>query len=325
MSKPEPNLIPDFRTVLRKRDKSHWFAVIQAFFVTILWSSSWVIIKFGLQEEEIPPIIFAGLRYSLASLILIGIVLLNSIHRMVLKSLSTKWWMRLVGYGLLFYTITQGTQFIGLSLLPAITVSLLLNFTTIFVVIFAIYFLREIPNIKQVIFIGLALMGVYLYFFPTNLSDLNRLGIFIVVVGVLANALSSILGRSINKTQQLSPLVVTTVSMAIGSVFLLISGLIVDGFPSLTSRGLFYIFWLSILNTALAFTIWNKVMQSLSALEITIINSTMLPQITILALIFLGEVPTPRDWIGILMIFVAALFIQIFRTPQQNNETKLSE
>jgi len=307
-----------FRAFLQKIDKSHWIAVFQALFVTLLWSSSWVIIKFGL--KELPPLIFAGLRYSIASLILLGAVLLIPEQRMALKSLSPTWWRRLVGYGILFFTFTQGTQFIGLALLPAITVSLLLNFATIFVVIFAILFLQEIPNKKQLFFIGLALVGVYIYFYPTNLSEYSNLGILIVLIGVITNALSSILGRTINKTQELSPLLVTTVSMSIGSLFLLGSGFIVDGFPPLTCLGLFYVLWLSIFNTAIAFTLWNKAMQRLRAIEITIINSTMLPQITVLALVFLGELPTLFDWIGIFLIFISALFVQLFHMQIKTRE-----
>ncbi|MFX1482391.1 MAG: EamA family transporter, partial [Promethearchaeota archaeon] len=48
-------------------------AVLEALFVTVLWSSSFVIIKFGL--NEIPPLTFAGLRYSIASIILMTLIL----------------------------------------------------------------------------------------------------------------------------------------------------------------------------------------------------------------------------------------------------------
>ena len=47
----------------------HFTAVFQALFVTFLWSTSWVLIKIGL--EDIPALTFAGLRYGLASLCLL--------------------------------------------------------------------------------------------------------------------------------------------------------------------------------------------------------------------------------------------------------------
>lgn len=44
-------------------------ALLTAVFVTFLWSSSWVLIKVGL-AARLPPVSFAGLRYSLAVLCL---------------------------------------------------------------------------------------------------------------------------------------------------------------------------------------------------------------------------------------------------------------
>ena len=44
-------------------------AILQAVFVTFLWSTSWVLIKRNI--SEIPPLTFAGLRYSIAFLILL--------------------------------------------------------------------------------------------------------------------------------------------------------------------------------------------------------------------------------------------------------------
>ena len=54
---------------------SHRVAILQALFVTFLWSTSWVFIKFGL--EEIPSLLFAGLRYFMAFTILFTYLLLR--------------------------------------------------------------------------------------------------------------------------------------------------------------------------------------------------------------------------------------------------------
>ena len=44
-------------------------AILQALLVTLLWSSSWILVKQNIQS--IPPLTFAGLRYTLAFLLLI--------------------------------------------------------------------------------------------------------------------------------------------------------------------------------------------------------------------------------------------------------------
>lgn len=306
-----PSQQPDFVRVQYKW--KHWLAVLQAFFVTVLWSSSFVIIKFGLQE--IPPLIFAGLRYTIAALILLFATLLHPRQRAALKSLNRRWWGLLGLYGIVYYTITMGTQFIGLALLPAITVSFILNFTTILVVLLGFLFLHERPTLKQLLLIVVALVGTGFYFFPLDLPSAALFGILIIIISLIANSFSAILGRAVNREGTIPPLLVTSISMIIGTIFLLVSGLLVDGLPTLTPFGLLIVLWLAIVNTALTFTLWNNAMRYLRALEITIINSTMMAQIAILALVFLGEAPTLLDWIGIILVMVAAMLIQIYRRP----------
>ncbi|MFW9935873.1 MAG: DMT family transporter [Candidatus Thorarchaeota archaeon] len=308
---------------VRKIDTTYWLAVLAAFFVTILWSSSFVIIKFGL--VEIPPLIFAGLRYILAAIILLSASLAIPSHRKEIRTLPKIWWRRLIIYGLVYYTITMGTQFIGLALLPALTVSFILNFTTILVVIFAFFVLQETPNRKQIILVFIALLGAYFYFWPVDILTSSLFGILVVVISLVANALAAIIGRGINRSQEISALVVTAISMTIGAIFLLVAGFITTPIIVLSPWGIITILWLAIVNTALAFTLWNKAMQRLSALETTIINSTMLAQIAILALFFLGEIPTLIDWIGILLVMVAAMLIPLLRTRKAISTTKKKE
>lgn len=59
-------------------DRSRGRAILSAVFVTMLWSSSWVLIRFGLDSEALRPITFAGLRYSLASVVLWAVVVARS-------------------------------------------------------------------------------------------------------------------------------------------------------------------------------------------------------------------------------------------------------
>src|SRR5512134_1770611 len=123
----------------------HITAVLQAVFVTVLWASSWVLIKFGLRAD-LPALTFAGLRYTLAFLCLVPFVLLRSRHRIAIKLLTRRDWSRLAWLGFIFYTLTQGSQFLSLAYLPAATVSLLLNLTPLIVGLFGIVFLREHPS-----------------------------------------------------------------------------------------------------------------------------------------------------------------------------------
>jgi drug/metabolite transporter (DMT)-like permease len=295
---------------MSKKIPPHFGAALQALLVTFLWSTSWVFIKFGL--ADIPPLTFAGLRYTLAFLCLLPLALRSS-HLTPLRRLSKWGWLRLIGLGLLFYTLTQGAQFVGLAYLPAITVNLLLSFTIIVVSLLGVILLAERPTLLQWGGVGLYLSGAVFYFYPASFPAGQVFGLIVVMIGVLANALSAILGRYVNRAGDVSPLAVTVVSMGLGAAVLLAIGLVSQGLPPLSLLNWAIIGWLAVVNTAFAFTLWNHTLRILSAMESSLINNTMMIQIPILALLFLGEQITWRGGIGLILAGVGILIVQLRR------------
>lgn len=287
---------------------THLKSILLAIFVTFLWSTSFVIIKKGL--SEIPPLTFAGLRYSFAFVCLLPFLFIRK-NKAVLKNLERKDWIKLILLGILFYAFTQGTQFIGLSLLPAVTVSLWLNFTPLVVAVLAIFLIKEFPGRLQWAGVILFLSGILTYFYPVSLTEEYSLGLIVMTIGVLANSSSAVLGRSVNSEARINPVIVTVISMGIGSIILLIAGIIIQGLPAVSPQNIFYLLWLAVLNTALAFTIWNFTLQTLSAMESSIINGTMLLQITVLAWIFLGENISFKEGLGMLIASTGAVLVQL--------------
>ena len=287
---------------------SHLSAILLALLVTFLWSTSFVIIKIGL--VEIPPLTFAGLRYTIAFICLLPFAFTKT-NSSIIKKLNKKDWWKLILLGFLFYAFTQGTQFIGLSLLPAVTVSLWLNFTPLIVAFMAILFLNEFPTKLQWIGVLIFIIGIFTYFFPVEINQIQTTGLIVMTIGVFANAASAVLGRNINREAKINPFVVTVVSMGIGSIILLITGLTIQGIPSISFQNLLFLLWLAIVNTALAFTIWNFTLRTLSAMESSIINGTMLIQIAVLAWLFLDEFISLKEGIGMLMAAAGVLLVQL--------------
>jgi len=128
---------------------------------------------------------------------------------------------------------------------------------------------------------------------------------------MLTNAVSAVLGRRINHKENIPPLIVTTVSMGFGAAILLAAGTITQGIPHLTVENLTVIIWLALVNTAFAFTLWNHTLRSLPAMESSIINSTMLIQIALLAWLVLGEELTGKEWLGLILVGAGVLVVQI--------------
>jgi drug/metabolite transporter (DMT)-like permease len=294
-------------------------AVAQALLVTFLWSTSWVLIKIGLQD--LPALTFAGLRYMLAFICLLPIALQPK-NRSHFRKLSRSDWSGLLVLGILFIAVTQGAQFLGLAYLPADTTSLLLNFTSPLVALLGMAFLAEVPTWLQWGGMGLFIAGILIYFYPIHIPDAQVFGFMVVTIGVLANAISAILGRGVNRSGRIPPLIVTVTSMGIGAILLLISGIGLQGLPALSLANWAIIAWLALVNTAFAFTLWNHTLRTLTAMESSIINGTMLIQIAILAWIFLEETLTPQAILGMLLGALGAMAVQLRPKQPQPQEAQ---
>jgi drug/metabolite transporter (DMT)-like permease len=287
--------------------RSHLIPILQALLVTVLWSTSWVLIKFGL--KDIPALTFAGLRYTIAFLVLAMVVLSSQELRKSLRSLSRSNWLQLITLGLVFYALTQGAMFVAIEHLPAISLSLILSFTPAVVALMAIPWLGERPRRVQWIGMSLFLLGVMIYFAPFQVS-LKVAGVAAGITCLLANAISTLMGRAINRRQDLHPLGVTVVSMGVGSLALLVVGLATQGLPRLDAGSWGIILWLAVVNTAFAFTLWNHTQRRLTAVESSIINNTMTIQIAILAWLFLGETLNAKGIAGLTLAVVGVLLVQ---------------
>jgi drug/metabolite transporter (DMT)-like permease len=284
-------------------------AILIAVLVTFLWSTSWVLIKIGL-KSDLPALSFAGLRYFTAVLCLAPFVLFNPRERAILKSLSRRDWLQLSWLGLLMIAVAQGAQFVSLSYLPTVVVSLLLNLSPIAVGWLSLSQAHEHPTTLQWVGILFSALGTLIYFLPFSMPQAALIGFLAALVGLLSNAYATLLSRGINKQQHFSPLVVTFVSMGIGSPLMLLGGWLTGGLghPSATDWAI--IGWLAVVNTALAFTLWNYIQRTLNAVEISILNSLMLPQIAILAWVFLGESISVKGLIGLALVVLGTVLVQ---------------
>lgn len=285
--------------------------VLLALFVVFLWATSWVLIKMGLQE--IPALTFAGLRYGLAFLFLLPFAMRIQ-RRPSAVRLTRHMWGQLIILGLLLYALTQGAVFLALAYLPAVTTNLLWSFSTVVVALFGVVWLAEHPTRFQWSGIVLATLGALIYFYPASLPQGYQVGLAVSVIGVLANAGSVIFGRKINRARELHPLLVTAASMGIGALVLLTAGIAMQGLPSIGLTGWVIIAWLALVNTAVAFTLWNYTLQTLSATESSIINGTMLIWIPILAVVFLDEQVTGKELLGLIAAGIGTLIVQL-RSP----------
>jgi drug/metabolite transporter (DMT)-like permease len=291
----------------------HSRALGQGLFVTFLWATSWVLIKIGLQE--IPPLTFAGLRYGLAALLLLPLAARRG-HLAPLQHAPRRLWLGLALLGLVYYTLTQGAMFVTLAYLPAITTNLIMSFSTALVALLAGLSLGERTLPGQWGGIALAALGAFIFFYPVPAGGAPLIGIAAALIALGANVTSSLLGRGVNRSEQLHPLAVTAVTMSFGACLLLLAGVLTQGLPEIGLTGWLIIAWLAVVNTAFAFTLWNHTLRTLSAVESSMINGTMMIHIPILAVVFLGETLTWRSVAGLALVGIGTVIVQWRRRGQ---------
>ena len=294
--------------------RQHALAVLQGLLVALLWSTSWILAKIGLDDLGLEPLSFAGLRYALAAAILLpfGIRAMRAAHGT--EPLSGRHLARVAGYGLLFVAIAQGAQFASLAVLPATAVSLILASIPAWVAIIALAGRAERPTAGQLAGIGLLTAGAVLYFGPFELEPGAGIGLVAAALCVAAAAVSSHLGRGLARdvAHRLGgPIGITAASMAVGGVALLAVGVALEGWPELDWAGWAIVAWLAVVNTAFAFTLWNHTLRTLTAVESSVVNNTMTIQIAILAVVFLGERLDALQLAGLLLAAIGAAAVQL--------------
>ena len=206
------------------------FALLEALLVTVIWSSTFVVVKFGL--ETLGPLTIAGLRYSLGAIALAPFLLLKRKER---KSIPKDLWPRLVLIGISSYTIGNGALFWGLKYIPATTGSFLMGLIPLLVMFGGMIFLKEIPTKWQGFGVFISLVGSFV-FFSGGLKAGEPLGIAILAIGLIGFMAFSLLGRSIARERSLDTLVLTTIPLIIGGLITICLALAVEGYSPVHNK-----------------------------------------------------------------------------------------
>jgi drug/metabolite transporter (DMT)-like permease len=61
-------------------------------------------------------------------------------------------------------------------------------------------------------------------------------------------------------------------------------------------------------------------MRELRAIDTTLINSTMMPQIVLLSVVFLGEFPDLIDWVGLILLAIGIAAVQVLQVRRKQRQ-----
>lgn len=285
-------------------------ALIEALLVTIIWSSTFVIVKMGL--ESLGPLTIAGLRYLIGSLVLAPFLILRRSSR---APISKELWLKLILIGISAYTIGNGALFWGLKYIPATTGSFLMSMIPLLVLFGGAILLKEIPTRWQIMGVILSLFGSGL-FFSSGLMPGEPQGVVILAIGLLGIMAFSLLGRGIARDKQLDTLRLTTLPLLIGGGVSLLLAFVVEGLPLITWRGFLIVSWLAIINTAGGYLLYNHALQELTALEMNMVMNLSPLFTALLGWILLGETLSLIQIIGMLVVIGGVILVQRSANPE---------
>jgi drug/metabolite transporter (DMT)-like permease len=285
-------------------------ALIESILATLIWASSFVIAK--LATAEMGPLTIAALRYLLAGLLLLPFLFIGG---QSIRKLPRRLWWRLGVIGLAAHGIGNGALFFGLNYLSPTTLTFLSCFLPVFILVLGIVQLNEMPTGWQVLGLLLTLLGSAL-FFSLGINRGELLGLGIALVGLLSFSYSTVLGREIARQRQTSILALTALPLAFGGLPLLAVALASEGTPSLSPAAWQSVLVLTLINTILAYWLYNHSMQVLTAFETNIFLNLSPFGSAVLSWYLFNEQLSVTQMAGMCVVIVGITLVQWQRPPE---------
>lgn len=280
-----------------------------------IWGSTWLFIKLGL--EDLPPLTFAGIRFLIASIILVTLV---AVRRLPLPHARSDW-LLLASTGVLAFSLNYGLLFWGEQYISSGLAALLQATIPAFGLIIAHFYLPAEQMTPAKIFgvvLGIAGVGVI---FSNQLSVAGPralAGSAALVLSSVFVAYSNVLVKARGKS--LDPAILSAGQMLFGLIPLFVVGIPLEGNPlnfRWTPMALLALFYLAIVGSVIAFLLYYWLMRKMDVTK-TMLIALVTPVIAVtLGMLVLNEKLHRRTLIGGAMIISGISLIVLYRAKNE--------
>mgnify|MGYP003623232496 CR=1 FL=1 len=307
------------RTILKQRARNNselnTSIKLLAVLACIIWGSEFAGAKIGF--EYAPPIYLSGMRFTLAGLLLVPVMLINKVD---LRG-ALKHWRFMLLFAFIQTFLQYGLFFMGLNKVPAATSAVIIGAGPLFVAIMAHLTLdNDKLTARKIAAIALGLTGVVFISFAKG-SMLSGGKSFYIGIGLLV--LSNIIGSYTNimvvkkKEYNIHPMALTSFANFTGGLMLLLTAFIVEKPVIEIYPAKFYValLWLAFI-PASAFSIWYTLLQKpgVKVSELNMWKFLVPVSGAILSWILLpGESP---DWTTVIGILIITAALQLLQLPE---------
>jgi drug/metabolite transporter (DMT)-like permease len=281
-------------------------ASAEALLLALILGSTLVVSRLAL--NVLGPLTLTAFRYFFAFLVLVPFMP----HRNLFGRWTSRTWLLLLLIGVSFYVVGNGALIVGLRFLSATTDALLLNLVPLLVLVAGVIWLKEMPTHLQLAGVVIGVLGGVLFFSP-GLSAGEPLGLAIVTVGLLGNAAYGLLGRALAREGRVDTLSLTAIPLALGSLLLLPCALLIEGIPPFVPQAWVLVVLLAVINTAVAYVLYNHALKVLAAFEVSVILSIN-PLVTALwSWVLLGERLQSLQVLAMAVVMSGVVLVQASR------------
>ncbi len=218
-----------------------------------------------------------------------------------------------VGLGVLLYTAVPALQFLGLDQTEAVTFNFVFQAgIPLVLALTAGTILKERTSWWEWLGVAVVVSGAWV-FFPVAPSGADGRGVALAAAAAVFIGGSNLIQRRVLRGPGTSALETTALSMTTGAVILAIVAVLVDDLPRLDLRLVGLLLVLGIINTAVAFFLWHRAMQTLRALHAGVIASTQLVFVPLMARWYLNEAFGLRRALGSAIVLVGIVVVHSSR------------
>lgn len=286
--------------------------------VAFFWGAGFTSSKAAV--SDVPPLVTGTMRYALASLVLVPVLLRERRGRDAPSLPSRVPWGALLALALTAVVAYNVLYFVGLTYAPSSDSILLIPTTNpIWTIMFASLIVAERPGSRTMIGIGIALVGMALVLvggFNGSLTGERFFGNVLFIVASIVFGLSHVMSRL--TTRRLTPIEATTLSGLIGGFTLAVLAFVVNGYGSLLDAPALYWFNIGLVafgTTALGYVLFYRSIQRIGPGP-TSFYTNLVPIFGLaLSAIFLGEIPTPLQVAGGVIMLGAVIWAARSPTP----------
>jgi len=291
--------------------------IFLAILTNLLWSTAFAVIKIGL--VYCTPMLFAGIRFILAGLLLLPLcgglkTYFVSIRSNLKTILLISLFQTFLLYSLFFW---------GMILVPGSIGAIVTGSSPLITAIAAHIILKDDKlSLRKAIYIFSGIFGVILisierqFIISTSFKESG--GIFILLGASLASAIGNVI-VSADKSD-VEPITLNSAQMAVGGFMLLLLSFMVEGHPqiAITKQFVFALLWLSFISAA-GFSIWFYLIKQ-ERVKVSELNmwKFILPVFgAIISWIFLkNDSPTLLSVVGMLIVASSVLLFNLKKRSQ---------